>query len=51
MFIVQFTVEDIPVGDVSVDKQQMERESHEVLHNLFFHFIFLYEFIYILIQF
>ena len=40
MYIVQFTVEDVPVGEVLVDEQQMEREPHEVLHDLFLHFFF-----------
>ena len=50
MYIVQFIVGDVPVGEVVVDEQQMEREPHEVLH-VFFTFCFLHEVLYILTQF
>ena len=46
MYIVQFTVGDVPMGEVLVGEQQMEREPHEVLHDFFLH-----EVLYILTQF
>ena len=42
MYIVQFTVADVPMGVELVD--QMEREPHEVLHD-FYLFIYLFLFI------
>ena len=33
MYIVQFTVGDVPMGEFVAGKQQMEREIHEVLHD------------------
>ena len=29
MYIVQFTVGDVPMGEVVADEQQMEREHHK----------------------
>ena len=44
IYIVQFTVGDVPMGEVLVDEQQMEREPHEVLHDFFLHFVFYMKF-------
>ena len=49
MYIVQFTVGDVPMGEVVAHEQQMEREPNEVLHD--FLFCFLHEALYILTQF
>ena len=48
MYIVQFTVEDVLMGEVVADEQQMEREPHELLHDFFFICCFLHEVLYIL---
>ena len=50
MYIVQFTIGDVPMGKV-VAGEQMEREPHEVLHDFFFYIFFLYEVLYILTHF
>ena len=44
MYIVQFIVEDVPVEEVLMDEQQntMEREPHELLHDIFFFYMKLY---------
>ena len=38
MYIVQFTVGDVPMGE-PVAGEQMEREPHEVLHDFFLYFV------------
>ena len=40
MYIVQFTVVDVPMGGELVAGEQMEREPHEVLHDFFFYILF-----------
>ena len=40
MYIVQFTVGDVPMGEVVAGEKQMEREPHEVLHEFFFYIFF-----------
>ena len=50
MYIVQFIVGDVPMGELVVG-EQMEREPHEVLHDFFFIFCFLHEVLYILTHF
>ena len=49
MYIVRFTVGDVPMGEVVVG-EQMEREPHEVLHD-FFYILFLHKVLYILTHF
>ena len=44
MYIVQFTVRDVPMGEVVADEQEMERESHEVSHEFFLYFVFYMKF-------
>ena len=39
IYIVQFTVGDVPMGEL-VAGEQMEREPHEVLHDFFFYILF-----------
>ena len=40
IYIVQFTVGDVPMGEAVADEQQMDREPHEVLHDIFFYILF-----------
>ena len=44
MYIVQFTVGDVPMGEDVVSEQQMEREPYEVLHEFFLYFVFYMKF-------
>ena len=43
MYIVQFTVREVPMGEL-VASEQMQREPHEVLHDLFLYFVFYMKF-------
>ena len=44
MYIVQFTVGDVPMGEVVAGEKQMEREPHEVLHDFLLYFVFYMKF-------
>ena len=47
MYIVHFTIGDVPMGGVVVDEQKMEMEPYEVLHDFFLLYFVFYMKLYI----